>query len=148
MDAQAAQLLSILKKSHAPSESKVAALNELKSGIKHSRVNDGLVPTIIECLRLAISQQTSSTLALSAFSTVGHLTKRLKLQDARLIEHVAPRLLPAIQERLGDLKEPIRTAASHALSELHPYLAQDVEHIIREEAIGGNNARAKEAGHD
>ena len=147
MDAQVAALHTVLKKSHAPSEQKVAALSEVKSSIKHSRVSEGLVPTIVECLRLALAQQTSSTLALSAFSTLGHLIKRLKLQDGeRIIDQLAPRLLPVTQERLGDLKQPLRSAASHALAELYPFLTADVEHIIREEAIAGTNPRAKEAG--
>lgn len=148
MEAQAATLLNTLKRPAAPSEAKLNALNALKSDIKHCRVPETAQATIFECLRLAIAQQVSSTLALSAFSTLGHLIKRLKIQDAsgHAISQFAPRLFPALQDRLGDLKEPIRSASSQALAELYPLLGQDVEHIIREEAIGGSNARAKEAG--
>jgi len=148
MDAQAAALLSTLKRPAAPSEQKLNALNALKSDIKHCRVPETAQLTIFECLRLAISQQVSSNIALSAFSTLSHLIKRLKIQDAtgHAVVQLAPRLLPALQERLGDLKEAIRNASSQALSELYPFLAQDVENMVREEAIGGSNARAKEAG--
>jgi CLIP-associating protein 1/2 len=147
MDAQAATLLNTLKRPAAPSTAKLDALNALKSDIKHCRVPETAQATIFECLKLAIAQQVSSSLALSAFSTLGHLVKRLKIQDTtgHAITQLAPRLFPALQERLGDLKEPIRTASSHALSELYPFLPQDVEHIIREEAMGGSNVRAKEA---
>ncbi|EMC96660.1 hypothetical protein BAUCODRAFT_54026, partial [Baudoinia panamericana UAMH 10762] len=148
MEAQAANLLSVLKRPAAPSEAKLDALNQLKSSVKHSRCPEAAIPSIVEGLKLAISQQTSSSLALSACSALAHLVKRLKIQDAsgQTIEQVAARLLPALQERLGDLKEPVRNAASQALTELYPYLAQDVEHVVREEAIGGSNVRAKEAG--
>ncbi|KAK5131033.1 hypothetical protein LTR08_001383 [Meristemomyces frigidus] len=147
MEAQAASLLSTLKRPAAPSDAKLHALNALKSDIKHCRVPETALSSIFECLRLAIAQQVSSTLALSAFSTLGHLVKRMQIQDAsgHTITQLAPRLFPALQDRLGDLKQPIRTASAQALAELYPLLGPDVEHIIREEAINGPHARAKEA---
>ncbi|WPG97296.1 protein stu1 [Acrodontium crateriforme] len=147
MDQQAASLLSTLKRPAAPSEAKLNLLNSLKSDIKHYRVPETAQATIFECLKIAITQQASSTLASSAFSTIGHLIKRLKIQDAsgHAITHLAPRLFPALHDRLGDPREPIRTASSQALSELYNFLPADVETIIRDEAIPGSNARAKEA---
>ncbi|KAK4554026.1 suppressor of tub2 mutation [Recurvomyces mirabilis] len=145
MEAQVANLLSLLKRPAISSSTLVESLNALKSDIKRHVVPDRLQGQIFEVLRLAITQQTSSSLALSACSTLGHLIKRLKIQSAN-IDQLAPRVLPAVQERLGDLKEPVRAAASQALSELYPYLTQDIEHVVREESIGGSNARAKEAG--
>lgn len=97
-----------------------------------------------DCIKLAISQQSSSTLASTAFSTLGHLLKRLKIQDhGHAIAQLAPRLFASIQERLGDLREPVRAAASQAMNDLYPYCSSDVEEMIQE-AIGGTNARAKE----
>ena len=148
MDQQAAQLLGTLKRPAASSEAKLNALNALKSDIKHYRVPEAAQATIFECFRLAISQQASSTLAGSAFSALGHLIKRLKIQDAsgHSISQLAPRLFPALQERLGDMREANRTSASYALTELHPFCASDVEAIVRDEAIGGSNPRAKQTG--
>ncbi len=148
MDVQAATLLSTLKRPAASSEAKLAALNDLKSAIKHYRVPESGQATIFECLRLAITQQASSTLASSAFSALSHLIKRLKIQDAsgHSISQLAPRLFQALSERLGDMREPVRIAASQALTELYPYCTSDVEGIVRDEAIGGNHARAKQAG--
>ncbi|KAI6866091.1 hypothetical protein KC338_g4861 [Hortaea werneckii] len=150
MDAQAASLLSTLKRPAAPSESKLASLNQLKSDIKHHRVPENAQATIFECLRIAITQQSSSTLTLSAYSTLGHLAKRLKIQcphgSGESIKQLAPRLFPALTERLGDLKEPVRAATCDALGELYQFLAPDVEAIVREDAITSGNARAKEAG--
>jgi CLIP-associating protein 1/2 len=148
MDVQAATLLSTLKRPAASSESKLNLLNALKSDIKHYRVPESAQATIFECLKLAITQQASSTLASSAFSALGHTTKRLKIQDAtgHSITQLAPRLMPALHDRLGDMREAHRTAASQALIELYPFLTSDVETLIRDEAIGGSNPRAKQAG--
>jgi len=147
MEAQAANLLSTLKRPAAPSDAKLTLLNALKSDIKHYRVPETAQATILDCLKLAIAQQASSTLASSAFSTLSHLIKRLKIQDASgtSITHLAPRLFPALQDRLGDTREPMRAAAAQALTDLYPLLAQDVENIVRDEALGGSNPRAKEA---
>ena len=146
MDQQAASLLSNLKRPAVSSDSKVNALNSLKSDIKHYRVPESAQATIFECLKLAITQQTSAHLAASAFSTLGHLLKRLSIQDAsgNSIQQLVPRILPVLQERMGDLREPLRAYASQSLSDIYPYLGSDVERIIREEALGGNHARQKE----
>ena len=148
MDVQAATLLSTLKRPAASSDAKLNLLNDLKSDIKHYRVPESAQATIFECLKLAITQQASSTLASSAFSALGHTIKRLKIQDAsgHSITQLAPRLLPALHDRLGDMREAHRTAASQALAELYPYLTSDVETLIRDEAIAGSNSRAKQAG--
>ncbi|TKA24878.1 hypothetical protein B0A50_06607 [Salinomyces thailandicus] len=149
MDAQAASLLSLLKRPAAPSDAKLHSLNQLKSDIKHHRVPDPAQATIFECLRLAIGQQLSSTLTLSAYATLGHLIKRLKIQDTTGSNHalvqLAPRLFPALQERLGDMKEPVRNATGFALSELFPFVAAEVEGLVRDEALTAGNPRAKEA---
>ncbi|QIX00631.1 hypothetical protein AMS68_006148 [Peltaster fructicola] len=148
MDQQAASLLATLKRPAAPSDAKLNALNELKSGIKHYRVPENAQATIYECIKLAITQQASATLATAAFATLGHLIKRLKIQDPSVvaITQLSPRLYGAILERLGDSREQIRASATTALCEMWPFLAQDVEKIIRDDAIGGANPRAKEAG--
>lgn len=146
MDQQAATLLSNLKRPAVNSDSKINALNSLKSDIKHYRVPESAQATIFECLKLAITQQTSAHLAASAFSTLGHLLKRLSIQDAsgNSIQQLVPRILPVLQDRLGDLREPLRTCASQAMSDIYPYLSGDVERIIRDEALAGNHARQKE----
>jgi CLIP-associating protein 1/2 len=146
MDQQAATLLSNLKRPAVNSDSKINALNSLKSDIKHYRVPESAQPTIFECLKLAITQQTSAHLAGSAFSTLGHLIKRLSIQDAsgNTIQQLVPRILPVLQERLGDLREPLRACASQAMTDIYPYLSSDVERIVREEALGGTHARQKE----
>lgn len=146
MDQQAATLLNTLKRPAVNSDQKINALNGLKSDIKHYRVPESAQATIFECLKIAITQQASSQLVASAFSTLGHLIKRLSIQDAsgHAIQQLAPRLFGALQDRLGDLREPIRSNASQVLCELYPYLGADVERVVRDEAMTGNSARAKE----
>lgn len=148
MDQQAATLLATLRRTSAASESKLTLLNNLKSDIKHHRVPDNAQPIIFDCLKYAISQQSSSTLVTAALTTFSHLIKRLKIQDAdgaAIVNH-APKLYGALQERLGDLRESHRSGASQALADLWPFCGHDIEDLIRDDCIAGSSARAKEAG--
>ncbi|EKG14228.1 Armadillo-like helical [Macrophomina phaseolina MS6] len=146
MEDQAASLLATLKKSSAPVDQKLTQFNSLKSSIKHLRVPQECTPTIFECVRLAIAAQTSSTLVSTGFSTLGHLVKRLHLQNqTQIIAQQSNPLLPTLLDRLGDARESHRNAASQALSDLWPYNHPGVESIVREGALGGTNSRAKEA---
>ncbi|KAF2668301.1 ARM repeat-containing protein [Microthyrium microscopicum] len=145
MDEQAQNLLATLKKSSVAIDTKLAAFNNLKSSIKHQRVPDSAQPVIFESIRLGISAQTSPTLVSTAFSTVAHLIKRLALQEqTSVIAAWSPKLLPILLDRLGDARESTRNAASQTLCDLWPYSKNDVERMIKEGALAGNNARSKE----
>ncbi|KAF4551929.1 STU1-like protein [Elsinoe fawcettii] len=148
MDVQAANLLATLRRTSAPPEQKLTLLSNLKSDIKHYRVPENAQATIFECLKLAITTQTSINVVTAALSTLGHLIKRLKIQDpeGRAITNLAPRLWPALQERFGDPRDSHRAGASQALIDLYPFCTADIEHIIRDDAISGANTRAKEMG--
>ena len=143
---QAAQLLATLKKQSASTDTKINQFNSLKSTIKHLRVPEPAQPTIFECVRLAITSQTSSSLASTGFSTLGHLIKRLSLQNNNvIIAAQGGKLFPILQERLGDARESHRIAASQTLTDIWPFAHQEVEKVIREGALAGS-VRAKEAG--
>jgi CLIP-associating protein 1/2 len=146
MEQQAVNLMSMLKRPTAPSEAKVNLFNSLKSDIKHYRVPETAQANIFDCIKLGITQQSSAALASSAFSTLGHLIKRLKIQDAsgHAIVSLGPRLFPAIHDRLGDMREPVRAAASQALTDLFPFCASEIEQLVCDEALAGTNPRAKE----
>lgn len=148
MDQQAATLLATLKRTSAASEAKLTLLNTLKSDIKHHRVPESAQPIIFDCLKYAISQQSSSTLATAGLTTFSHLIKRLKIQDPEgtAIRTHAPKLFPALQERLGDLRESHRAGASQAFSDLWFFCSAEVEQVIRDEAIASSHVRAKDAG--
>jgi CLIP-associating protein 1/2 len=147
MEEQAQTLLATLRKSSVPIETKLATFNNLKSSIKHLRVPEGSQATIFECIKLAVSAQTSPTLVSTGFSTLGHLIKRLSLQEqTSIIASQTNKLLPILLDRLGDPRESHRNAASQTLSDLWPYCHAEVEKTVREGAIAGHNARAKDMG--
>ena len=147
MEEQAQSLLATLRKSSVPIETKLAAFNTLKSSIKHLRVPENSQTAIFECIKLAVSSQTSPTLVSTGFSTLGHLIKRLSLQEqTSIIASQANKLLPILLDRLGDPRESHRNAASQTLSDLWPYSHTEVEKTVREGAIAGHNSRAKEMG--
>ena len=147
MDDLATSLVSTLKRSSVSTDVKTAQFNNLKSQIKHQRVPESAQFAIVECVRLAISAQTSTTLVQAGFSALGHLVKRLTIQDQVGVLY-APRhgLLQALVDRLGDAKEGYRTAALQALVDLWPARQAEVERFVREGAIQGSHARGKEAG--
>lgn len=145
MEQEALDLLALLKKSSATTDAKLASFNKTKSNIKHLRVPEAAVPTLFECIKFTITSQASTTLVSSGFSTLGHLIKRLSLQDqTSTISANAKKFLPVLLDRLGDTRESHRNAASQSLSDFWPYCPADVEQMIREGALAGHNARAKE----
>lgn len=145
MEQEAQQLLGILKRSSVTIDAKVAAFNQIKSNIKHLRVPDAAQATIFECIRIAISTTSSPTLSATAFSTLGHLIKRLSLQNQNnVIVSQAKKLLPILLERMGDQRESHRNAASANLGDFYPYASEMVENTIKEQALVGHNPRTKE----
>jgi CLIP-associating protein 1/2 len=145
MEEQAQALLATLRKSSTSTETKLATFNKVKSDIKHLRVPEASQATIFECIKLGISSQTSPTLVSTGFSTLGHLIKRLNLQDqTTIIAGQTSKLLPILLDRLGDARESHRNAALQTLTDLWAYNHEAVEKTIKEGALSGNNARAKE----
>jgi CLIP-associating protein 1/2 len=145
MEEQAQSLIVTLKKTSVAVDAKVAAFNNLKSSIKHQRVPESCQPAIFECIRLGIASQMAPTLTTSAFGTLGHLIKRLSLQEQGSVVAIqAPKMLPLLQERLADARESLRNAASQILCDLWPFAKGEVERVIREGAFSGSSARAKE----
>ena len=146
MEEQTATLLATLKRSSVPVEAKLSQFNDLKSSIKHLRVPDAAQANTFECVRLAISSNTSPSLVATGFSTLGHLIKRLSLQEqSNVVVAQSSKIFPILLERLGDARESHRTAASSTLADLWPLCKEKVEVLIRDSAMAGNNARAKEA---
>lgn len=145
MDELAASVLATLKRSSAPVETKLSLLNSLKSSIKHQRIPESAQLATIECIRTAITAQTSATLVTAGFATLTHLIKRLGIQeetDALFTQRA--NLLPLLLDKIGDVKEVHRHSASQALTEFWGLRPVEVEKLIRETAIQGSNIRAKE----
>ena len=81
MEEQTAALLAALKKQASTNvDKRLDLFSSLKSSIKHQRVPESCQAQILECIRIAISAQTSAQLVTTGFSTLSHLVKRLVLQ--------------------------------------------------------------------
>jgi CLIP-associating protein 1/2 len=146
MEEQAATLLAALKKPSTAVDHKLQLFNTLKSNIKHLRVPESAQAPIFECIKLAITATNSAALVSTGFSTLGHLMKRLILQNqTAILTHQSHKLLPILLDRLGDARESHRHAASQILADIWPFNHAEVEALIRDHAIQGTNPRAKEA---
>lgn len=148
MEQQAVALKTALSSPGVSPEQKLSLLNSIKSDIKHYRVPASCQRIVFDCLYIAISQQQYNSLVTAAFATLGHLIKRLKIQDpdGKAIADLAPTLLPVLVDRLRDSLDVHKIGASQAMSEMWPYCPAHVERTVREDAIGSTNPRAKEAG--
>ncbi|KAJ5793809.1 hypothetical protein N7457_000408 [Penicillium paradoxum] len=144
MEAKAAELLIAFKNPNLSVDSKITYLSSVKSDIKQKNVPEGAIRPIFETLRLAISSQHYSVLG-AGFSTLGHLLKRLAIQDQQQwIVHQAQNLYPILLERLNDQKERIRAQAASIFTELWSFAGSEVEYHVLEVALVGKNNRAKE----
>ena len=144
MEVTAKDLLVALKSSGVSVDGKVTHLTKLKSEIKQKNIPENAVSTIFDALHHAISSQHSS-LSAAGFSALGHLLKRLYLQEQyQPIANNGRNLYPLLLERLGDHKERIRAQAAHAFTDFWPAASAEVEHLVLEVALVGKNARAKE----
>ncbi|KAJ5434134.1 hypothetical protein N7491_004729 [Penicillium cf. griseofulvum] len=144
MEAKAAELLAAFKNPNLSVDSKIAYLSSVKSDIKQKNVPEGAIRPIFETLRLAIGSQHYSVFG-AGFSTLGHLLKRLAIQDQeQWIVHQAQSLYPILLERLNDPKERIRAQAASIFTELWPFAGNEVEYHVLEVALVGKNHRAKE----
>lgn len=145
MEEQTAALLAALKKQASTNvDQRLQLFSNLKSSIKHQRVPESCQASVLECIRIAISAQTSAALVATGFSTLSHFVKRLQLQkETHIITSHAASLCPIVLDRLGDAREAHRSAASVLLTELYHWCHAEVDAGIHT-AIGGNNPRAKE----
>ena len=144
MDSQAKRVLAALRSHDVSVETKSNELNELKSAIKHHVVPDGTVSTLFDIIRISTSSQ-HSMLVGQGMSTLGHLLKRLHLQNPDYLVAHGPRIIPLLIEGLGDRKDRHRALAMQCLSDLWLSCPQDVERILRESAMSSKNPRTKES---
>ncbi|EEH17822.2 hypothetical protein PABG_00385 [Paracoccidioides brasiliensis Pb03] len=144
MEARATEVLAAFKNSNLSVEAKVQHLTKLKSEIKQKNVPEVAVSTIFEAFRLAIASP-HSLLSTAGFSALGHLLKRLYLQELhQTIASQGRSTYQLLLERLGDHKERVRSQASQAFSDFWQASPVEVEHHVLELALAGKNPRAKE----
>ncbi|OAA56621.1 protein stu1 [Niveomyces insectorum RCEF 264] len=142
---QVNDLLTVLQRSDTPVDTKVQLVTATKSSIKQHNVPDNAVPVLFEALRAASASQ-NAALANAGFTGLNHLLTRLSRQEPKFLAKEAARTLPVLIDKLGDSKEKFRTLAQQALTTLCPAAPVDVERYVRNSAMAGKNARAKEAG--
>ncbi|KAL1955565.1 hypothetical protein VTO42DRAFT_8444 [Malbranchea cinnamomea] len=144
MEARATEVLAALKNSNLSIETKVSALTKLKSDIKQKNVPEAAIPFVFDAVRLGILSPHSS-LSTTGFSSLGHLLKRLYLQEQHhAVACQGHNFYPLLLERLGDHKERIRTQASQAFTDFWLAAAADVEQYVLGTALASKNPRAKE----
>lgn len=107
-------------------------------------VPESCIVPVFEALHLASSSQ-HALLVNAGFTALNHLFTRLVRQDPRSLTKEGTRALPLIVEKLGDQKEKFRQLASQALATLYKVAPVEVERSVRNIAMVGKNARAKEA---
>ncbi|KAI5294117.1 suppressor of tub2 mutation [Ascosphaera acerosa] len=150
MDVRAAEVVAALKNTNLSLDAKQTFLAKLKSDIKRENIPDAALPAVFDALKLALPS-VSPALALAAFSTLGHVLKRLYLQlpqpkeQARTIALHGRALYPFLLDRLGDHREKIRQCAVQAFADFWPAAKADVESYVLDGALVGRNPRAKEA---
>ncbi|KAI1945508.1 suppressor of tub2 mutation [Ophidiomyces ophidiicola] len=144
MDAKATELLAALRNSNLSLDAKTTLLTKLKSDIKQKIVPDVAISSLFECFRLSIASQHAS-LSSAGFSALGHLLKRLMLQEQyQAIVLQGRATYPLLLEKLGEHKERIRAQAAQIFTEFWLASPADVEHHVLQVALIGKNPRAKE----
>lgn len=143
-DTAALSLLALLR-TDAPTDTKVASLTLAKSSIKQHNLPDAAAPPLFESTRLALLS-THTALVNAGFTTLNHLLTRMTRQEPRAIARETKATLPLVVERLGDQKEKYRTLAGSCLTAFWRVAGGEVERGVREGALVGKSARAKEAG--
>ncbi|KAL4873776.1 clasp N terminal-domain-containing protein [Aspergillus spectabilis] len=145
MEAKAKEALAVLKNSNLSLDAKVTQILGLKSDIKQKNVPPAAKDALFECLRLAIASPHYQLLA-AGFSMLGHLIKRLFVQDEhQTVAEQAYQLYGSLVERMGDHKDRVRAHAAQAFTDLWPADGPQVEYQVLEVALTGKNPRAKES---
>ena len=144
MDTLAKQTLASIQGSGTSVENKLRQLTELKAEIKHRHCPEAAVGPLFDVIRTSLA---TPHLTDAGFSILGHLTKRLELQDqASILQAQGARTYSILLERLADSKDRIRQRANQALTDFHNFAATDVEQFVRDLVLVNRNPRAKEAG--
>lgn len=141
-DQQVADLATLLR-ADANIDAKVNAVTAIKSGIKQHNVPDTCIAPLFDALRSASHSQ-HAVLVNAGFTALNHLLTRLSRQEPKYLAKEAARTLPLLVEKLGDQKEKFRVLASQSMTTLYKAAPVDVERSVRNTAMVGKNARAKE----
>ncbi|KAK0745175.1 clasp N terminal-domain-containing protein [Apiosordaria backusii] len=142
---QVIDLTNILR-TDAPVDTKIQHITAAKSCIKSHYIPEPCIAPLFDALRSASSSQ-HGVLVNAGFGTFNHLLTRLRKQDPKVLSKEVARTgtLPMLVEKLGDHKDKIRYIATQALVTLYKVAPVEVERAVRNLAMTGKNARAKES---
>ena len=144
MDGAAKQILASIRGSGVPVEVKLKQLAEIKAEIKHRHCPEAAVAPLFDIIRIALA---TPHLTDAGFSILGHLTKRLELQDqSSLLQAQGAKTYHVLLDRLADPKDRIRQRATQVLIDFHSIASADIEQFVRDSVLTCRNPRAKEAG--
>lgn len=144
MEAKATSLLFAMRSVPVAQDNAFTELDELKRNIKHRQVPGIAIIPLFNLIDYAIS---SAHYVDAGFSILGHLTKRLILQEQKeLLISQGLKTLPSIVDSLGNQTERIRQRATQALCDFWHLSATSVEQIVRDAALTNEIPRVKEAG--
>ena len=116
-------------------------LIQLKADIKHRQVPERAINPIFAIIKLSIED---TYLADNGLSVLGHLTKRLALQDqASQLVAQTRRIYSSIVQNLGNEKDRVCSRAAQVLGELREIAPSDVERAMRDFAFTSENPKAK-----
>ena len=79
-----------------------------------------------------------------SFSCIGHLIKRVHIQDQGRLRPQAQHLLPIFIDKLGDQKPRVSGQAVQLLLDIYKSCPQETEKAIKELAMGNKNPRTRE----
>lgn len=105
---------------------------QLKDQVKHQQINLHYAPRYFDSLLLAYRQK---LVAISSFSTICHLIKRIKLQDSSALQMVIPKVAPFLFERLKDSKTSMRSASMKAIVTIWESAPDQFEEILRKHGL-------------
>ncbi|KAK4179222.1 clasp N terminal-domain-containing protein [Triangularia setosa] len=142
---QVIDLTNILR-TDAPVDTKIQHITAAKSCIKSHYIPEPCIAPLFDALRSASSSQ-HGVLVNAGFGTFNHLLTRLRKQDPKVLSKEVARTgtLPLLVEKLGDHKDKIRYIATQALVTLYKVAPVEVERAVRNLAMTGKNAKAKES---
>lgn len=143
METLASNTITALK-STAPIDTKLKHLTELKAEIKHRHCPEHAVTPLFDAIRISLA---TPHLTDAGFSILGHLIKRLELQDQdSLLQAQGVKTYPCLLERLADQKDRTRLRALQAFTDFHSISAPDVEQFVRDHVLTNRHPKTKEAG--
>lgn len=142
-DAQVTNLLALIAGSASP-DAKVAAINQVKSGIKQNNVPETCIANLFEIARQTTTSS-HAAVANAGMSTLNHLLTRLSRQEPKYVVKEAGRTLPVVIEKLGDPKDKFRMLANQCLTTLWRASSAEVERAVKNTAMSGKNSRGKES---